>query len=713
MITHQRRFTANLWIIFLFLFLLTLGPLASGQEDTTTADLPALVKELKDKKAKVRATAVLRLTALGKDAKPAIPVLVEALRDSDAKVRYRAAIALSRLWSGLESGPEIEAAVPALLKLLEEDDQYTRERAILALRMIGPAARAALPELKKIMRDRNDPQWISAFSAVDDIERPATDDVSALAALLKDKDASVRIQAAERLALMGMKAVLLSGGFKGEAAIPALVEALKDSETKVRYHSLSALSDLMYNAEPPDLGAIVPAVTELLKDADSGTRWHAAHLLGQIGPRASAAVPLLIEVLSDEDETVRSYAAYAIGKIGADSKVAGPPLIKLLKDRAANVRESAANTLAKVDPGSANVVVPSLVEDLKHENPEFRGRAARALEGFGPQAKPAVPLLVQMLKTEDDVWRDGIVETLEKIGPGVPEVVPALRGALNDRLGRIRLAAAIALVKIAPETKSEIEPSLLKQAQAKIEKEAAGVRPAIGIYNPPPGTKWDEAYDLLSRGSQFYREGKLDAAIASFTEALEIDPLFPDAYHWRATVHRRRGDYSAAISDFTRAIDVDSRSNETHFLARGATHIDRRAYDAAIADFTAIIEANPYNADASYGRGLAYHYKGNYDASIADYDRALKIVPPNTKALGARGAAKLAQGRFADALADFNEAIKADPNSFGLQEGIGDAYAGLGEMVKARAAWIRALSHTTESKYKDRVNEKLNRTAKL
>jgi len=54
------------------------------------ADLSTLVKDLKDKDAKVRAEAVRRLTGLGETAKPAIPALVQALGDSDAKVRHRA-----------------------------------------------------------------------------------------------------------------------------------------------------------------------------------------------------------------------------------------------------------------------------------------------------------------------------------------------------------------------------------------------------------------------------------------------------------------------------------------------------------------------------------------------------------------------------------------------------------------------------------------------
>lgn len=712
---HGRRLATGLRLICLLcLFLLTLAPASSGQQPAA-ADVSALVSELKDKEAKVRAEAVRRLTGLGEAAKPAAPALVEALGDSDAKVRYRAVIALGNLWSGGGSGPEIEKAVPALVRLLKDKDEYTRRRAMYALRMIGPAARAALPALNKIMRDRDDPLWVYAYNAVRDIERPATDDVSALAGLLKDKDAKVRIQAAERLYSTSMKTLLLTGSYRADAAIPALIEALKDPEIRVRYHALTTLGNLMFEAQPPDLGAAIPTLIELLKDADSSdTRWQAANVLGKIGPRSRDAVPLLTQALSDKDHYVRSSAANALGEIGPESRVAAPSLIKLLKDPVADVRASAATALAKVEPGSAGVVVASLSEDLKE--PVFKGWAARALGHFGPEAKPATLLLADMLKTEDYLGRHQVVKTLAKIGPGGREAVPALRSILNDRVPYIRVAAAVALLKIAPESETEIPPELLKEAKAKIEKdeetERAGGHTTSPVYIPKPGTEWDEAKDLLSRGAQFYERGNFDAAVASITEALKIDPQYAAAYHSRGVIHRRRGDYAAAVADYTKAIESDRESTERHYLARGSTHIDRRDYDAAVADFTAIIKLNAYNADAYYGRGLAHHYRGSLDAAVADYDRAIEIVPPETKAFGGRGAAKLAQGKVADAIADLNQAVKVDPKNAVNYEGLGDAYARTGDTGQARDTWNKALSLSPDAESKSRLKGKLSGAAK-
>jgi hypothetical protein len=55
----------------------------------TSAEVPAAVKDLKDKDARVRAAASRRLVLLGVNAETASPALVEALKDSDSVVRHR------------------------------------------------------------------------------------------------------------------------------------------------------------------------------------------------------------------------------------------------------------------------------------------------------------------------------------------------------------------------------------------------------------------------------------------------------------------------------------------------------------------------------------------------------------------------------------------------------------------------------------------------
>ena len=123
-------------------------------------------------------------------------------------------------------------------------------------------------------------------------------------------------------------------GPAAEAAVPALIEALKDEDSNVRGSAADALGKIG--------PAAVPALIEALRDDDSDVRYTAA-ALARIGPAAEAAVPALIEALKHDDSIVRFNAAYALGKIGPAAEAAVPTLLEALKDYDSYVRSRAAS----------------------------------------------------------------------------------------------------------------------------------------------------------------------------------------------------------------------------------------------------------------------------------------------------------------------------------------------------------------------------------
>ena len=94
------------------------------------------------------------------------------------------------------------------------------------------------------------------------------------------------------------------------SALPALVVALRDSDTDVRAWAAQAVGGIGANAADA-----VPALTALLENGDEGSRNSACMALGQIGPAAKAALPALRAALSDKSQDVRRFAARAIQRI--------------------------------------------------------------------------------------------------------------------------------------------------------------------------------------------------------------------------------------------------------------------------------------------------------------------------------------------------------------------------------------------------------------
>lgn len=260
----------------------------------------------------------------------------------------------------------------------------------------------------------------------------------------------------------------------GEKSVPALIEALKDNNHKVREIVISVLGTI---GKDSDAIKIIPALIQTLKSEDAYDRQNAACALGQIGPSARQAVPALIRSLKDTDNKVRISAFWALHYIEpavASKEVVGP-LIEAMGDNNESVQIDAAKALGAIGP-AAEEAVPSLIKTLKNKtegeasHPLFGLslliEAARALGEIGPAAKESVPALIKLLESElgdedNDAWisaedaRCCAAEALGKIGPEAKEAVPALVEALKDEDEYVRKAAAEAMEKIEAKTKAE------------------------------------------------------------------------------------------------------------------------------------------------------------------------------------------------------------------------------------------------------------------
>ena len=181
-------------------------------------------------------------------------------------------------------------------------------------------------------------------------------DVSVQVNKLKDKNPAIRKAAARRLGEIGPEA---------KAAVPALVEALKDKDDE-SLREAALMSLIKINPNPK---TVIPAFIEALKDTSRFVRYLAASALDRFGSEARAAVPNLIELLSNkkEDVEVRREAARTLGRIGSEAKPAVPALIEALKDADDSIRLYAAFSLDEIDlHASAAASLPVIVEVFKN-----------------------------------------------------------------------------------------------------------------------------------------------------------------------------------------------------------------------------------------------------------------------------------------------------------------------------------------------------------
>jgi HEAT repeat protein len=242
---------------------------------------------------------------------------------------------------------------------------------------------------KRTIRDDNEGgrRWEAASKGVRG-QIPGVDRamvVGELTAALGDPSWRVRQTSASNLGGLGPE---------GEAAVPALVGALKDVHPWVREAAINALGQILVKS-PGRRGLAVPSLVAMLKDSQFHVRMAAAFNLARMD-QGEAALPTLIEALSREDLMMRAYAIWAIGRIGPKGRPAVPALLAVASDCAPDPNPfmrlrgvEAAGVLASF--GETAAARRMLAEASKDPDPMVRKEAGRVLNDLEARAASAPP----------------------------------------------------------------------------------------------------------------------------------------------------------------------------------------------------------------------------------------------------------------------------------------------------------------------------------
>jgi HEAT repeat protein len=177
-----------------------------------------------------------------------------------------------------------------------------------------------------------------------------------------------------------------------------------------------------------------------LKHADPKVRYRAAQTLGDLGPLAKFAVPELRETLQDKHPMVRIKAAEALWKIEqTPGAILMPILLEALKHKEPSVRAAAPRVIALLGTKAKNAL-PALEEALQDKDFDVKVAAITALGDLGPIAKEQAGALLDLAKDKEFFLLEPFVgAALSNLGDGA---IPTLKKALSDKsLERRRLAA--------------------------------------------------------------------------------------------------------------------------------------------------------------------------------------------------------------------------------------------------------------------------------
>ena len=129
--------------------------------------------------------------------------------------------------------------------------------------------------------------------------------------------------------------------------------------------------------------------------------------------------------------------------------------------------------------------------------------------------------------------------------------------------------------------------------------------------------------DLLKETSELAQKGKLTDALASATQAVQLDAKDPRPLLARGKVQEALDNQRAAATDFTKVIELDPKNAEA-YDHRGDVHFRLGKFTESVGDFDKSFELKD-NPKQYWKRGISNYYAGKYEAGEKDFDAGKTI----------------------------------------------------------------------------------------
>ena len=166
---------------------------------------------------------------------------------------------------------------------------------------------------------------------------------------------------------------------------------------------------------------------------------------------------------------------------------------------------------------------------------------------------------------------------------------------------------------------------------------------------------------LYNRGVVLDRLGRHADAVASFDQALALQPRDVAALVNRGNAQHALRSFAEALGSFDRALAIAPRNVEARYN-RGNALLAMDRHEEALASFDEAIAHRPDHAEALLNRGLALAALGRHAEALESYRRLLVIDPRRVEAHYNCGNALRALERDADAIACYDAALALQPD---------------------------------------------------
>ena len=215
-----------------------------------------------------------------------------------------------------------------------------------------------------------------------------------------------------------------------------------------------------------------------------------------------------------------------------------------------------------------------------------------------------------------------------------------------------------------------------------------------------------EIYRLTDSGWELAKKGQIEAAIAEWMKALELDPRDANLHNYIGAALMQEGKFDEAILHLQKALVANPDADESHGNM-GLALMQEGKLEEASAHLQKALDINPANARAHFNLGYALYTAGKTPQALAEWRIGLRIEPDSVPVMSQAAwvlatcpEASVRNGAEAVELAERATQISGG-QSPAILAVLAAAYAEVGRFADAVQTTKQALALATQQKKQD------------
>jgi tetratricopeptide (TPR) repeat protein len=172
----------------------------------------------------------------------------------------------------------------------------------------------------------------------------------------------------------------------------------------------------------------------------------------------------------------------------------------------------------------------------------------------------------------------------------------------------------------------------------------------------------DDLKELLTKGNDFFDQGKYEDAAAAYQEILEAHPETYPVYLNLGNCYFAQEDYDKAEEQYLKVLEHDA-TNVDALVAIGNCYSNRDDSEKALEWYGKVEFEKISDPIVLYNLGTNYYNNSNFEGALKFYVKADEIQKNSPDTLYQLGLTYLNLQRNAESIASFESYLKIDPDS--------------------------------------------------